>query len=129
MQDSWWLRAVAWLIVAAIGAFFGVASTVAHGILWGFFPVGMVLGTIALAGLMLAVRMLVADRWACVAAGLGIFVAVVLLSGKGPGGSILVADTLWGRAWGVVVAAVVVTIAAWPDLSRLNTKDDTSNRA
>lgn len=103
------------LVIAALaGAVFGVVGTVAHAAtIWGI-PVGLVLGILGAAALMLAIRLL-ADRWASVAAGVGITLAVIVFSGEGPGGSVIAPAGMAAVVWTVACPLVAVLIAAWPE--------------
>ena len=64
-------------------------------------------------------------------AGLGVLVAVLLLSGKGPGGSVIVPsgdlDSIGGinlgAVWTVAVVLIVVVVVAWPGQARLVVRD------
>jgi hypothetical protein len=53
---------------------------------------------------------------------------VVLISGVGPGGSVVVEDTLSGRIWIYLVAGLVLLAVAWPSLSRLQVQTTTTPR-
>ena len=103
------------LVIAALaGAVFGVVGTVAHAAtIWGI-PVGLVLGILGAAALMLAIRLL-ADRWASVAAGVGITLAVIVFSGEGPGGSVIAPAGMAAVIWTVACPLVAVMIVAWPE--------------
>ncbi len=102
------------LIAALAGAVFGVVGTVAHAAtIWGI-PVGLVLGIIGSGALMLAIRLL-ADRWASVAAGVGITLAVIVFSGEGPGGSVIAPAGMAAVVWTIACPLVAVLIVAWPE--------------
>lgn len=108
-------RLPTFLIAALAGAVFGVVGTVGHAAtLWGI-PIGLVLGIVGSAALMLAIRLL-ADRWAAVAAGVGITLAVVVFSGEGPGGSVIAPAGIAAVVWTVACPLVAVLIVAWPKL-------------
>ncbi|WP_181003333.1 MULTISPECIES: histidinol dehydrogenase [unclassified Microbacterium] len=108
-------RIPTFLIAALAGAVFGVVGTVAHAAtIWGI-PVGLVLGIIGSGALMLAIRLL-ADRWASVAAGVGITLAVIVFSGEGPGGSVIAPAGMAAVVWTVACPLVAVLIVAWPEL-------------
>ena len=51
-------------------------------------------------------------------------VLVTIISGRGPGGSVIVPNTLSGQIWGFLVAGIVILIAAWPDFSKLGARDE-----
>jgi membrane-bound ClpP family serine protease len=79
----------------------------------------MLLGAIACGALLIALRALTHDRWAALAAGIGMLVVIFVISQRGPGGSVIVPNTPLGQIWIFVVAAIVLMVVAFPDLSRL----------
>lgn len=112
-------RGLSWLAAAFVGAVYGVAATIAHSFTIGPIPVGMILGGIACAALLVALRALTGDRWAALAAGVGMMALLLVISQRGPGGSIIVPNTPLGNIWMYVAAGIVMLIVAWPDTSRL----------
>ncbi|MGB3376010.1 MAG: histidinol dehydrogenase [Microbacterium sp.] len=112
-------RGLSWIAALVIGAVYGVAATIAHSYVLGPLPVGLILGAIACAGLLIALRALTGDRWAALAAGIGMMVLILVISQRGPGGSVVVPNTPLGNIWMYVAAGLVALIVAWPDLSRL----------
>ncbi|MBO3662306.1 histidinol dehydrogenase [Microbacterium stercoris] len=121
---SWPSRILILLLALVTGAIFGVAGTVAHSFLWGVLPVGLILSLVGCAALLLGLRLLIAGRLPTWAAGLGMLAAVLIFSGKGPGGSVVVPQAAegavpWGLIWTYAVTGVVLLVGAWPDLSRL----------
>ena len=125
MRVSWLSRVLSWVAAALVGGVYGVAGTIGHSLMWGPIPVGLVVGAIACAAILIAVRALTHDRGAAVAAGLGMIGMLVLISGVGPGGSVVVADSLAGRIWTYLVAGLVLLVVAWPSLSRLTVRTET----
>lgn len=125
MRVSWLSRVLSWVAAALVGGVYGVAGTIGHSLMWGPIPVGLVVGAIACAAILIAVRALTHDRGAAVAAGLGMIGMLVLISGVGPGGSVVVADSLAGRIWTYLVAGLVLLVVAWPSLSRLPVRTET----
>ncbi|MDR6865550.1 putative membrane protein YccC [Microbacterium resistens] len=126
MRESRISRVLSWVGTLIVGAVYGIATTIGHASVMGPVPVGMIVGAISCAALLVAVRTLTHDRWATLTAGLGMIAAVLVLSGRGPGGSVLVPDGLLGRVWGYLVAGIVLLVIAWPDLSRLRTSGPAS---
>lgn len=112
-------RGLSWLAAVLVGGVYGVAATIAHSYLLGPIPVGMILGAIACAALLVALRCLTGDRWAALAAGLGMMALILLISQRGPGGSVVVPNTPLGNIWMYVAAGLVVLVVMWPDVSRL----------
>ena len=110
---------MSWFAAALVGGVYGVAGTIGHSLMWGPVPVGLIVGAIACGAILIAVRTLTHDRGAAVAAGLGMLGMLVLISGVGPGGSVVVADSLTGRIWTYMTAGLVLLVIAWPSFSRL----------
>ncbi|WP_414020144.1 histidinol dehydrogenase [Microbacterium aurugineum] len=107
------------MAAALVGGVYGVAGTIAHSVMWGPIPIGLIVAAIACAAILVAVRALTRDRGAAVAAGLGMIGMLVLISGVGPGGSVVVPDSLSGQIWTYVVAGIVLLVVAWPSFSRV----------
>lgn len=119
MRNGWISRVLSWIAAALVGGVFGVAGTIGHSLMWGPVPVGLLVGAIACGAILVAIRALTHDRGATLAAGLGMIGMLVLISGVGPGGSVVVEDTLSGRIWTYLVAGLVLLAVAWPSFSRL----------
>ena len=107
------------MAAALVGGVYGIAGTIAHSVMWGPIPVGLIVAAIACAAILVAVRALTHDRGAAVAAGLGMIGMLVLISGVGPGGSVVVPDSLSGQIWTYLVAGIVLLVIAWPSFSRV----------
>ncbi|MEV4774229.1 histidinol dehydrogenase [Microbacterium sp. LTA6] len=122
MRISWISRVLSWIAAALVGGVYGVAGTIGHSLMWGPIPVGLIIGAIACAAILIAIRALTHDRGATLAAGLGMIGTLVLISGVGPGGSVVVEDTLSGRIWTYIVAGLVLLAVAWPSFSRLQVR-------
>ncbi|WP_025102952.1 hypothetical protein [Microbacterium paraoxydans] len=118
MRGKWLSRVLSWVAAALVGGVYGVAGTIAHSVMWGPIPIGLIVAAIACAAILIAVRALTHDRGAAVAAGLGMLGMIVLISGVGPGGSVVVQDTLAGRIWTYLAAGIVLLVMAWPSFSR-----------
>ncbi|WP_292787965.1 MULTISPECIES: histidinol dehydrogenase [unclassified Microbacterium] len=118
MRGKWLSRVLSWVAAALVGGVYGVAGTIAHSVTWGPIPIGLIVAAIACAAILIAVRALTHDRGAAVAAGLGMLGMIVLISGVGPGGSVVVQDTLAGRIWTYLAAGIVLLVIAWPSFSR-----------
>jgi hypothetical protein len=110
------VRIIAMVVGAAVGAFFGIAGTIAHTVVLTVdeldFPVGLVVALLTCVALMVAIRALTNDVFIVLATGIGMLVALFLLSGGGPGGSILVPDEVTSHIWiwSIVVAVAVITL-------------------
>ncbi len=116
---SWVSRVLSWVAAALVGGVYGIAGTIAHSVMWGPIPIGLIVAAIACAAILVAVRALTHDRGAAVAAGLGMIGMLVLISGVGPGGSVVVPDSLSGQIWTYLVAGIVLLVIAWPSFSRV----------
>lgn len=112
-------RVLSWVSAALVGGVYGIAGTIAHSLMWGPVPVGLIVGAVACAAILVAVRTLTHDRGAALAGGLGMIGMLLVISGVGPGGSVVVPDSLTGRIWTYVVAGIVLIVVAWPSFSRL----------
>ena len=115
---------LSWIAAALVGGVFGIAGTIGHSLMWGPIPVGLIVGAVACGAILIAIRSLTHDRGATLAAGLGMVGMLVLISGVGPGGSVVVQDTVSGRIWIYLVAGLVLLAVAWPSLSRLPARTD-----
>lgn len=119
MRVSWLSRIVSWVASALVGGVYGVAGTIGHSLTWGPIPVGMIVGAIACAAILVAVRVLTHDRGAAVAAGIGMIGTLLVISGVGPGGSVVVENTPAGQIWTYLIAAIVLLVIAWPSFRGL----------
>lgn len=111
-------RIATWVVAFIVGAVYGLAGTIAHAYTIGWFPLGLVLAIIGSAALLASVRLLTADRWAALATGLGMILATLVFSGRGPGGSVIVPQTELAIAWTISVPVLVAIVVAWPNRFR-----------
>jgi len=111
-------RIATWIVAFIVGAVYGLAGTIAHAYVIGWFPLGLLLAIIGSAALLAAVRLLTSDRWAALATGAGMIVATLVFSGRGPGGSVIVPQTELAIAWTIAVPVLVVIAVAWPNRFR-----------
>ncbi|MEW1975310.1 histidinol dehydrogenase [Microbacterium profundi] len=118
-MPNWISRGLAWLAAALVGVVYGTAGTIAHSLMCGVIPVGMIVAAIACAALLIAVRALTHDRGATVVTALGMLGMVMIISGPGPGGSVIVPNTPIGQIWIYLVAGIALLVIAWPNLKRL----------
>ncbi len=114
MTNSW-ARYATWAISLIVGAVYGVAGTIAHAYRIGWFPLGLILAVIGCGALLMAVRLLAADRWAALAAGLGMMGTTLMFSGEGPGGSVVVPQDTLALVWTFAVPLLVAVTVAWPE--------------
>nr|WP_091707277.1 DUF6113 family protein [Microbacterium sp. cf046] len=120
-------RIATWIVAFIVGAVYGLAGTIAHSYTVGWFPLGLVLAIIGSAALLASVRLLTADRWAALATGLGMILATLVFSGRGPGGSVIVPQTELAIAWTIAVPVLVVLVVAWPN-RRIQAEEDPEPR-
>ncbi|WP_439592284.1 DUF6113 family protein [Microbacterium sp.] len=111
-----WARAGTWLIAFIVGAVYGLAGTIAHSFAIGWLPLGLILSLLGCAAILAAVRLLTADRWSALAAGMGMMIATLVFSGRGPGGSVIVPDSVLGQVWTIAIPILVLLVVAWPAL-------------
>lgn len=112
-------RILTWLMAFVLGGVFGAAGTIGYASMPVGLPLGIVVGFVGCAALLVGIRIVAEDRIAAAAAGAGMLLTLVLFSGVGPGGSVVVPDSVLGMVWSLGLTAVVVAIVAWPDASRL----------
>ena len=113
----WLTRTLSWIAAALVGVVYGAAGTIAHSLMWGPIPVGLIVGAIACGALLVAVRALTHDRGAAVATAVGMIGMLLIISGPGPGGSVIVPNTPIGQVWIYVVAGIALLVIAWPRLA------------
>ncbi len=114
-----WARVGSWIVAAVVGLVYGVAGTIGQAAMWGPVPLGLVIAVIGTGALLLAVRLLTADRWAALACGMGAMIATLVFSGRGPGGSVVVPAPADGQIstgiiWTIAVPLLTAVIVAWP---------------
>ena len=117
-----WARIATWVIAFVVGAAYATAGTIAHAFTIGPVPLGLLLAVVGSGALLIAVGALTADRIATVAAGAGLIGAVLLFSGRGPGGSVIVPQgelamlgpVNLGIVWMVAVPVLAAAVALWP---------------
>lgn len=117
MSSSTPARVGSWIVALIVGLLYGVAGTVAHAYELWWIPLGLILAIIGSGALLLAVRLLTADRWATLATGGGMMISTLVFSGRGPGGSVVVAQTDLAVIWTFAVPILVAVAVAWPDRS------------
>jgi hypothetical protein len=115
----WLSRTLSWIASALVGAVYGTAGTIAHSLMWGVVPIGLIVGAIACAALLVAVRTLTHDRGATVATAVGMIVMLLIISGPGPGGSVVVPNTPVGLIWIFLICGIALLVIAWPSVNRL----------
>ncbi|MFT3799531.1 histidinol dehydrogenase [Microbacterium sp.] len=108
-----------WAVAVVIGIVYGVAGTIGQSATWAAIPVGLLVALVGTGALLVAVRVLTADRWAALATGVGALVATFLFSGTGPGGSVVVpapadGELPTGAIWSIAVPLLVAVVVAWP---------------
>jgi hypothetical protein len=119
-------RIATWLVAAVLGFVYGVACVIGQAATWGVLPVGLITAIVGLAAMLVAIRVLTGERATTLAAGIGALAATVILSGRGPGGSIVVpaapeGEITTGVIWTIAVPLIAAIIVAWPSASSLRT--------
>lgn len=120
-MPTWISRVLSWIAAALVGGVFGIAGTIGHSLMWFSIPVGIIVGVIACGSILVAIRALTHDRGATLAAALGMLGMVTVISGVGPGGSVVVENTIWGQIWIYALAALALLAIAWPNLPQRRT--------
>ncbi|WP_227530478.1 histidinol dehydrogenase [Microbacterium tenebrionis] len=117
-MPNWLSRLLSWIAAALVGVVYGTAGTIAHSLMWGPVPIGFIVAAIACGALLIAVRALTNDRAATIATALGMIGMLLIISGPGPGGSVIVPNTPIGQIWIYVVCGIALLVIAWPNLKR-----------
>ena len=121
-------RVLSWVAAVLVGAVYGVAGTVAHSLVWGIIPVGLIIGAIGCGSLLVAVRALTHDRAATLATAIGMLGMLLIISGPGPGGSVIVPNTPFGQIWIYLIAGLSLLAIAWPALPKRAAAPETADR-
>lgn len=113
--------AISWfsgLLGLVTGAIVGVLFTIAHRAHTAVFgvdlPVGFILGLLAVASLLVGLRLLSPDRLATVGAGIGVVGAIMVLAARGDAGAVLITAGPLGLAWLLVPATITAIAIVWP---------------
>ncbi|WP_104132114.1 hypothetical protein [Cryobacterium sp. M91] len=113
-------RSLAGLGGLLVGILFGVLGTIAHQATLTLFgialPIGLTIAFVAIAALLLGLRLVIGDRFVVGLAATGLLVTIFVLSLRGSGGSVLVPAGLPGTLWTVVPALIAAFVLAWPKL-------------
>lgn len=109
------IRLATWIVAFGVGALYGAAGTVSHAYRIAGIPVGLILSMIASAAVILAVRLLIGDRWSALATGAGAMLVTLVLSGPGAGGSVIVPESVLGIVWTLWLPIVTIVAVAWPE--------------
>lgn len=109
-----WSRIGTWVVALLVGAVYGLAGTIAHAYVVVGIPLGLLLGAVGCGALLAAVRLLTGDRWSALATGLGMMLATLVFSGRGPGGSVIVPESDLGLIWTILLPVLVALVVAWP---------------
>jgi len=111
-----WIAAVFALVA---GGMLAVVFTIAHrahlSLLGVDVPTGFLLGVVAVACLLVGIRLLTEGRLPAVGAAVGVVGTILVLAARGEHGSVLIADGALGIAWLFVPAGIAAVVVAWPE--------------
>ncbi len=115
-------KAAAVVVAAVVGLLAGGLGTVTHQQTiaigaWVTAPIGLVLTTLVVLGLVVGVRLLYRSRVLVAAVGLGVLVATQVLVAVGGKSSPLVLGNAAGYVWTFGPAVIAMLTLAWPDLA------------
>ena len=115
-------KAAAVVVAAVVGLLAGGLGTVTHQQTiaigsWTTAPIGLVLTTLVVLGLVVGVRLLYRSRVLVAAVGLSVLVATQVLVAVGGKTSPLVLDNAAGYVWTFGPAVIAMLTLAWPDLA------------
>ncbi len=111
-------RIVACGLAAVVGVALGGIGTVNHQLVLGVggvrLPSGVIVALLLVLALMVGLRLVFVSRIVPLAAGIGILLAVAVLTVGGPGGSVLVPANPAGYSWSYGAAMIVAIVLVWP---------------
>jgi N-acetyl-1-D-myo-inositol-2-amino-2-deoxy-alpha-D-glucopyranoside deacetylase len=81
-------------------------------------PLGLVVGLVLIAALLIGLRALFETRIVAFFAAVGIVGIVGILSLQGPGGTVLVPNNTTGLVWAFAPTVIAVLVLAWPNMRR-----------
>ncbi len=122
-------RVIGIVLAFLVGLAYGAIGTVAHAwapsVLGVALPVGLVLGVLGVAMLLVGLRIVLGDRLAASAAALGVILMIGILLLESTGGSVLIPQSVSGLVWTIAPGLIAVLVVAWPKLpERARTRDD-----
>ncbi|MCS4275509.1 hypothetical protein M2390_000670 [Mycetocola sp. BIGb0189] len=101
-----------------LGALVGAIGTVAHpntlSIAGAEIPYGLLLGLLASLALMMGMRLLYPGRGAVIATGIGLVGMIALFTLPGPGGAVLIDQSLYSLVWTLGPVLIATIVIAWP---------------
>lgn len=110
------------LVAFGAGVIVAMVGTVAHINILQLGPVsipaGLILALFACLALMVGVRLIFVDRATVIAAGAGIVLTVALFTFAGPGGAVLIGQSLISLLWTLGPVLIAVIVIAWPRFTR-----------
>ncbi|WIJ46221.1 PIG-L family deacetylase [Curtobacterium citreum] len=112
-------KAAAVVVSVVAGLLAGALGTVTHQQTIGGVPVGMVITTLVVVGLVVGLRLLFRSRVLVAGAGVAVIVATQVLVSVGGQSSPLVLANPAGYVWTFAPAVITLLALAWPDLSGL----------
>ncbi|WP_168203747.1 DUF6113 family protein [Humibacter ginsenosidimutans] len=109
-------RVVTAVVMVVAGIAFGVLGTVVHSSTVGSadFPWGIVVALLALACLLVGIRLLSSGRLSTACAALGALVAIAVLSQQSFGGSVLITNSVIGWVWMAGAVVIALLAVSWP---------------
>ena len=105
---------VVFLFALAGGFVVGVVASVYHA---AWFPWGWIAALGITTLFTVGLRVLIPRRGPTIGAALGLVLAIVLLAGRGQGGSVLIVANTAGFTFLAVVTLVTMIVLAWPSLT------------
>lgn len=99
-----------------LGVVFGIAGTAVHAYFLGPIPLGLIIGLIAAAALMLALRLLLEKRWFSILSFVGMIAIVYIMAQASVNGSVLITNNLESFIWIYGVAIIGLVIQVFPSL-------------
>ncbi|MDN3478700.1 PIG-L family deacetylase [Curtobacterium sp. APC 4022] len=124
-------KATAVVVAAVVGVLVGALGTITHQQTveigsWSTAPIGMVITSLIVIGIVVGVRLLYRSRLLVAAVGIGIILATQVLVAVAGATSPLVLANAAGYVWTFGPAVVAMLVLAWPDLTGLRAHPPTN---
>lgn len=111
-------RIVSAALAFVVGVVYGAVGTVAHPLVLTVGPVtipwGLIVSLVGVLALFIGFRLVLGERLAVVAAGVGVVGIVSLFSLESAGGSVLIENGMEGWIWVVAPAVLAAVVIIWP---------------
>lgn len=106
------------LVLFVLGAVFGMVMTFGHQATLSIggvvLPWGIIVALLGTAALLIGARLLAHGRSPVIWLAAGVVASVMVLALPGPGGSVLIPDSLAGLVWSLAPSFIAILVVLWP---------------